>query len=236
MSTKQVPVAVNHVNNTISDSASSEDDQLVISEPRKRKRKTQSQSMYAFHTLETPPTVSQPPIPRLKLTIGSNNKIRRRNINPLKPPAKKRKIANTPRPTFNPRQFDAQLPARILQSPPPFMPETVSEPMTSKKAQERIDKQQKLETAIQNTQLYFQRYNHAQIGSAETPQDSNAEGDGRVYCYCRRAYDEQQGMIGCDGANCQIEWFHFECVGILVPPRGSWYCPECQKEQHQQTF
>lgn len=226
-------MTVNHVNHARSDdSASTEDDQLFISEPRKRKRKTQSQSMYAFHTLETPPTVSQPPIPRLKLTIGSNNKIRRRNINPLKPPAKKRKIASTPRPNFNPRQFDAQLPARILQSPPPFTPE-VSEPMSSKKS---INKQQKLEEAIQNTQLYFQRYNHAQVGSAEVPQDSSADGDGRVYCYCRRPYDEQQGMIGCDGANCPIEWFHFECVGILVPPRGSWYCPECQKEQHQQTF
>lgn len=229
-----MPATVNHVNIAKQHdvTASSEEDQLVISEPRKRKRKTQSQSMYAFHTLETPPTVSQPPIPRLKLTIGVNNKIRRRNINPLKPPAKKRKIANTPRPSFNLKQFDDQLPARIMQSPPPAR-EEVPEPMTSRK---HLDKQQKLDMAIQNTQLYFQRYNHAQIGSAETPQDSSAGGDGRVYCYCRRAYDDQQGMIGCDGASCQIEWFHFECVGILVPPRGSWYCPECQKEQHQQSF
>lgn len=233
MSTNQSPI--NHMTRPRSESSSA-DDQLIISEPQKRKRKIQSQSMYDFHTLETPPTVSQPPIPRLKLTIGSNNKIRRRNINPLKPPPKKRKVANTSRPSFNPRQFDAELPARILQSPPPttMMMAEVNEPMTSRKAQERLEKQQKLDMAIQNTQLYFQRYNHAQIGSAETPQETT-ESEG-VYCYCRRAYDEQQGMIGCDGAHCQIEWFHFECVGILVPPRGSWYCPECQKEQHQSTF
>lgn len=232
-----MPMTVNHINNiNDEDAASSDDGQLYISESRKRKRKTQSQSMYAFHTLETPPTVSQPPIPRLKLTLGSNNKIRRKNIDPSKPPPKKRKPNNKPRPSFNPRQFDAQLPARILQSPPPFNPEP-AEPMTSKKSQqESLNKQQKLEVAIQNTQLYFQRYNHAQIGSAEIPQDPYAENDGRVYCYCRRAYDDQQGMIGCDGANCPIEWFHFECVGILVAPRGSWYCPECQKEHHQKTF
>ncbi len=107
--------------------------------------------------------------------------------------------------------------------------------MTSKKAQERFEKRQKLEVAIQNTQLYFQRYNHTQIESAKVSEDAAADTNG-LYCYCRKAYDEQQMMIGCDGANCQIEWFHLECVGILVPPRGSWYCPECQKEQRQQTF
>lgn len=228
MSPHQSPI--NHVSQAKSDS-SSEDNTLYISEPQKRKRKAQSQSMYDFHTLETPPTVSQPPIPRLKLTIGSNNKIRRRNINPLKPPPKKRKVAaNTSRPSFNPRQFDASLPARILQSPPPAVPETI-EPSSSRKAQERLDKQQALDMAIQNTQLYFQRYNHAQVGSAEVVQDPTGDGgDGRVYCYCRRAYDEAQGMIGCDGANCPIEWFHFECVGILVPPSGSWYCPSCKHQ------
>lgn len=102
-------------------------------------------------------------------------------------------------------------------------------------AQERLEKQQKLEEAIMNTQQYFQRFNYTQVASTEVSQDSG-DGDGRVYCYCRRPYDEIQGMIGCDGANCQIEWFHFECVGILVPPKGNWYCPECQKEQSQPTF
>lgn len=241
---------VNHSINNRSDDempSSDDDNQLYISEPRKRKRKAPNQSMYAFHTLETPPTVSQPPIPRLKLTIGSNNKIRRRNINPLKPPAKKRKIANksfndlsrfgggaVKKASFN----DLQLSARILKSPPPPTAYAMndSEPMTVKKAQENLEKQQKLEEAIQSTQMYFQRYNHTQVGgNAEIAQETatTADGDGRVYCYCRRAYDEQQGMIGCDGPQCQIEWFHFECVGILVPPRGSWYCPQCQKEQHQ---
>ena len=36
-------------------------------------------------------------------------------------------------------------------------------------------------------------------------------------------------MIGCDGPDCQLEWFHFECVGIMVPPDGKWYCPQCSQ-------
>ena len=245
---------VNPRSNRPSDSDSSDEDQLHISEPRRRKRKLPSQanSMYAFHTLETPPTVSQPPIPRLKLTIGSNNKIRRRNINPLKvTAAKKRKLNNVPkktapaaqappvaaRGTFNPyaKQFDLQPPTRLLQSP--SFDQSHSQDSTSSRqmvAQERLDKQQKLEEAIMNTQQYFQRFNYTQVTNAEVTQD-NADGDGRVYCYCRRPYDELQGMIGCDGASCQIEWFHFECVGILVPPKGNWYCPECQKGQQTQS-
>ncbi|XP_008552522.1 uncharacterized protein LOC103574780 isoform X1 [Microplitis demolitor] len=52
-----------------------------------------------------------------------------------------------------------------------------------------------------------------------------------VYCYCRCPYDEVSEMIACDGSNCHIEWFHFECVGIMVPPKGKWYCPDCLKKE-----
>ncbi|XP_053625466.1 uncharacterized protein MESR4 [Plodia interpunctella] len=52
-----------------------------------------------------------------------------------------------------------------------------------------------------------------------------------VYCYCRCPYDEVSEMIACDAEGCSIEWFHFECVGIMVPPKGKWYCPECRKNQ-----
>lgn len=50
-----------------------------------------------------------------------------------------------------------------------------------------------------------------------------------VYCYCRCPYDEVSEMIACDADGCLIEWFHFECVGIMVPPKGKWYCPDCRQ-------
>ena len=50
----------------------------------------------------------------------------------------------------------------------------------------------------------------------------------KVYCYCRCPYDEVSEMIACDGSDCAIEWFHFECVNIMVPPEGTWYCPQCR--------
>lgn len=34
-------------------------------------------------------------------------------------------------------------------------------------------------------------------------------------------------MIACDNPNCPIEWFHYECVGLLEPPVGQWFCPPC---------
>lgn len=54
-----------------------------------------------------------------------------------------------------------------------------------------------------------------------------------LYCYCRCPYDEVSEMIGCDAADCEIEWFHFECVGIMVPPKGQWFCPDCRKKKQQ---
>ncbi|CAH1154218.1 unnamed protein product [Phaedon cochleariae] len=53
----------------------------------------------------------------------------------------------------------------------------------------------------------------------------------QLYCYCQCPYDEVSEMIGCDATDCAIEWFHFECVGIMVPPKGQWYCPDCRKKK-----
>ena len=51
----------------------------------------------------------------------------------------------------------------------------------------------------------------------------------KLYCYCQCPHDEVSEMIGCDAPDCLLEWFHFECVGIMVPPEGKWYCPQCTK-------
>jgi len=34
-------------------------------------------------------------------------------------------------------------------------------------------------------------------------------------------------MVACDNADCNIEWFHYECVGLKRQPKGRWFCPEC---------
>ena len=48
------------------------------------------------------------------------------------------------------------------------------------------------------------------------------------YCICRSP--NQENMIGCEnGANCPIEWYHLECVGLEVTPKGDWFCPKCIK-------
>ena len=49
----------------------------------------------------------------------------------------------------------------------------------------------------------------------------------KLYCVCQCPHDDVSEMIGCDAPDCRLEWFHFECVGIMVPPKGQWFCPEC---------
>ncbi|KAI8072499.1 hypothetical protein BC940DRAFT_292725 [Gongronella butleri] len=46
-----------------------------------------------------------------------------------------------------------------------------------------------------------------------------------VYCYCRQV--SFGDMIACDNEDCEIEWFHNECVGLTSPPKGKWYCKNC---------
>ncbi|XP_013200701.2 inhibitor of growth protein 1-like [Amyelois transitella] len=46
------------------------------------------------------------------------------------------------------------------------------------------------------------------------------------FCYCGVDI-EDSAMIGCDGAQCALKWYHFQCVGIVDPPDGEWFCPQC---------
>nr|VZI43690.1 unnamed protein product [Spirometra erinaceieuropaei] len=51
--------------------------------------------------------------------------------------------------------------------------------------------------------------------------------DQRRYCFC---HDVSYGdMIACDAPNCPFEWFHYNCVGLVVAPKGEWFCPSCSK-------
>lgn len=61
------------------------------------------------------------------------------------------------------------------------------------------------------------------------------EGDDgqQLYCYCNRV--SFGNMIGCDDEACQKEWFHLQCVGLSTPPKGEWYCDECQIRREAQA-
>ena len=47
-----------------------------------------------------------------------------------------------------------------------------------------------------------------------------------VYCFCNQV--SFGDMIACDNPNCSREWFHYPCVGLQSPPKGKWYCRECE--------
>lgn len=51
-----------------------------------------------------------------------------------------------------------------------------------------------------------------------------------LYCYCNQvAYGE---MVGCDGANCELEWFHLPCIHLDHIPKGKWYCDDCKRRKN----
>lgn len=50
--------------------------------------------------------------------------------------------------------------------------------------------------------------------------------DEPVYCFCSQV--SFGDMIACDNPNCEREWFHYPCVGLTSPPKGKWYCKECE--------
>ncbi|KAK3099677.1 hypothetical protein FSP39_007917 [Pinctada imbricata] len=61
-----------------------------------------------------------------------------------------------------------------------------------------------------------------------SPLDTPIDPDEPTYCLCDQvSYGE---MIGCDNDACVIEWFHFNCVGLVNKPKGKWFCPNCRGE------
>ena len=47
--------------------------------------------------------------------------------------------------------------------------------------------------------------------------DPNNEHSQKLYCSCKRTSFEP--MIACDGKDCQVEWYHYVCVGITRAPK-----------------
>ncbi|KAI8979362.1 hypothetical protein BDF20DRAFT_912955 [Mycotypha africana] len=56
-----------------------------------------------------------------------------------------------------------------------------------------------------------------------------------LYCYCKQV--SFGDMIACDGPNCDREWFHYTCVGLVEPPEGKWFCDVCSiDDQTQESY
>ena len=52
----------------------------------------------------------------------------------------------------------------------------------------------------------------------------------KLYCCCRKAGDGVEEMIGCDQAECSLEWFYITCLKIKKNiPEWKCYCPTCFK-------
>ena len=49
-----------------------------------------------------------------------------------------------------------------------------------------------------------------------------------LWCYCRQP-EEKDDMVACENENCEVEWFHLNCVGLNQPPSADdvWFCPTC---------
>ena len=55
-----------------------------------------------------------------------------------------------------------------------------------------------------------------------------------LYCICRQiAHGE---MISCDNPACEVEWFHYQCVGLSKAPRNQWFCPICSSTAKRRRY
>ena len=55
--------------------------------------------------------------------------------------------------------------------------------------------------------------------------DTTADPEEPLYCICKRGAHGE--MIACDNEQCNIEWFHYSCVGLTTRPTNEWMCRSC---------
>ena len=60
--------------------------------------------------------------------------------------------------------------------------------------------------------------------------DPITEDDRREYCTC--GLPSNEFMIWCDDGNCEIQWYHYQCVGLTeaTVPKGKWFCDLCHDQ------
>ncbi|XP_015606745.1 uncharacterized protein LOC107273258 [Cephus cinctus] len=148
------------------------------------------------------------------------------------PPLKWRKVM--PASTFVPTPVVKSLPPPPPPPPPVPVPAPISPSPSIPVAASASESEEPAESSSDSSDSEEPDVSESPAAPpAHLPGTTNApapERSDNLYCYCQCPYDEVSEMIACDGEDCRIEWFHFECVGIMVPPKGKWYCPDCRKK------
>jgi hypothetical protein len=101
------------------------------------------------------------------------------------------------------------------------------EPVRSRSSRNAIDstssnKRSHKKGAGAAAQLIAQQNSEIDDTTSNAPdadEDGEIDEDEPTYCYCNGvSYGE---MVGCDADGCEREWFHLECVGLKVAPKGN---------------
>ena len=75
---------------------------------------------------------------------------------------------------------------------------------------------------------FFSRLPNSTFKSSSSDNTVLSSSTDTLICYCEQP--ESGEMVGCDNHECEIKWFHFECVQISKKPKSKkWYCPDCRK-------
>jgi hypothetical protein len=74
-----------------------------------------------------------------------------------------------------------------------------------------------------NNKFGYQSFENKEFGLEEGLGEINDNPE--TYCYCRGPYIGT--MIACDNSECNLKWFHLNCVGIKHVPDGAWFCQKC---------
>ena len=71
---------------------------------------------------------------------------------------------------------------------------------------------------------WFTRERSMTVPTFDDTMNDDSDDNGTWY-YCQQV--KGGDMVGCENKDCVIKWFHMECLKMMEPPKGKWFCPDC---------
>eukprot|EP00750_Incisomonas_marina_P025599 INCI5585.1.p1 GENE.INCI5585.1~~INCI5585.1.p1 ORF type:complete len:263 (-),score=44.41 INCI5585.1:200-988(-) len=114
--------------------------------------------------------------------------------------------------------------ASQVQAPPSRADTKGSDKKSRKADRQRGGRKRKADQQAAILAAHSNTANQALYGA---PATSFVPSNEPLYCTCRRPYVGQ--MVACENEDCEISWYHFECVGLTEQPAEDekWYCKTC---------
>ena len=87
-----------------------------------------------------------------------------------------------------------------------------------------------IQHVVEHVYMYFSDISENEAELGDVSDGTLGSDDETISLYCVCGLPATKEMIACNAEACKIEWFHFQCVGLITEtiPFEQWFCKLCR--------